>query len=124
MASSRLSISVSDSGDEEGGHGLDLAQVVADLRSLLQSGQVGVDHLAVALEDEDQRHVNAGSPSAVTAVIEGSPALVAGILIKHVGPVDDLPQVSWPVPWWLRSPFARSGSTSIETRPSTPFVAA
>ena len=28
------------------------------------------------------------------------------------------------MPWWLRSRSARSGSTSMETRPSTPLVAA
>ena len=60
-------------------------------------------------------------PCAVAAVIAGSPSLVAGILIsalrrstaRHSSWADAIvASVSW----------ARSGSTSIETRPSAGFV--
>ena len=62
-------------------------------------------------------------PSPITAVMAGRPSWVAGILISRLGR-STIFHRSWA--WamvasvWRASP----GSTSIETRPSTPWVAA
>jgi DNA-binding transcriptional MerR regulator len=51
------------SGDEEGRHRVDPAQVLTVGRGLLEPSQVGVDDTAVTLEREDQRDVDADSLS-------------------------------------------------------------
>ena len=51
---------------------------------LLESREVGVDDLAVAVEAEDQRDVDADA-CAVAAVIASRPSTVAGILIRAFG---------------------------------------
>ena len=48
-----------DPGDEERRHGEDPAEVEAGVAGLLEPAQVGVHDLAVALDAEDQRHVDA-----------------------------------------------------------------
>ena len=61
-------------------------------------------------------------PSAMTAVIAGSPASVAGILISTFGRSTVFHR-SFASATVLPVSLARRGSTSMETRPSTPFVA-
>ena len=60
-------------------------------------------------------------PSARVAVIAGRPSIVAGILISTLGRSTILAS-SWA---WATVPavsWARPGSTSMDTRPSTPSV--
>ena len=62
-------------------------------------------------------------PSPITAVIAGSPARVAGILISRLGRSTIFHRsLAWAMVASVSR--ARPGSTSIETRPSTPWVAA
>ena len=75
--------------DKEGRHRTDLGQVVPG-RGRLQARHVGVDDLAVALQREDQRDVDA-DPFGDAAVIAGSP-LGGGDLDEQVGPVHHPPQ--------------------------------
>ncbi|SKU40250.1 Uncharacterised protein [Mycobacteroides abscessus subsp. abscessus] len=58
-------------------------------------------------------------PSAITAVIAGRPALVAGILINRFGR-STIFHSSIACRIVLSVSWARRGSTSMETRPSTP----
>ena len=58
-------------------------------------------------------------PSAITAVIAGSPAMVAGILINRLGR-STIFHSSMACKMVLSVSCASRGSTSIDTRPSTP----
>ena len=60
-------------------------------------------------------------PSAITAVIAGSPARVAGILISTLARSTIL-NSSWACAMVASVSCASRGSTSIDTRPSTPPV--
>ena len=81
-----------DPGDEERRDGVDLAQVVTVGRGLLQTADVGVDHPAVALQGEDQGHVDA-DPLGDRRGDRRQAGLGGRDLDQHVGPVDDLPQI-------------------------------
>ena len=62
-------------------------------------------------------------PSAIDAVIAGRPGLVAGILISTFGRSTIFHRsAAWAMVASVS--MARPGSTSIDTRPSTPAVAA
>ena len=83
--SSRLSISVSTRETKNEATERIVDRSTPCLLGLLQAGQVGIHHLAVAVDGEDQRDVDADALSEVASVIEGSPASVAGILIITFG---------------------------------------
>jgi hypothetical protein len=108
-------------GDEEGGDGVDAAEVVTVRAGLLESGEVGVDDLAVALEREDQGHVDRDARGESRGD-RGQARLRRGDLDERVRAVDLGPQL-------LRLGGRRGrvmrevGETSIDTRPSTPPVA-
>ena len=89
---------------------------------LLQTGEVGVDDCAVAIQGEDQRHVHADALGDGRG--NGRQARFGGRdLDQRVGSVDDLPQVRG-----LRGSglgiHGEVGIDSIETWPSTPPEAA
>ena len=71
---------------------MDLVQIMANLGGSLQPSQVGVDHLAVALESEDQRHVHADTFTGDRGN-RWQASLGGGNLDQHVRSVNDLPQV-------------------------------
>src|SRR6185503_10270681 len=74
--------------DEEGRHGGDAREVgAAGLREALDAAQVGLRHLAVALEGEDQRDV-ARDAGGDRLLDRGQPLGRGGDLDEEVGPVD------------------------------------
>ena len=66
---------------------MDLGQVVAGLAGLLQTGEERVHHPAVAVEREDQRHVDADALGQGPRD-RGRPSIGGRDLDQHVGPVD------------------------------------
>ena len=84
-------------------------------------GQVCVHHLAVPLDREDQRDVDRDAFGECRS--DGrQPRLGGGDLDQQVGPVDDLPQLDG-LRTVLSVSCASRGSTSMDTRPSTPSEA-
>ena len=61
-------------------------------------------------------------PSAIVAAIEGRPFSVAGILISALGR-SMVCESFWAMADVASASWARRGSTSMDTRPSTPWVA-
>lgn len=105
-------------GDEKRCHRMDLGQAVSGLPGLFHPGQVGVHHLAVPLHGEDQRNVDR-NPFRQNGTDGGQTGLSGRDLDEKVRPVDDLPQLDCLLDRFSVSCASR-GSTSIDTRPSTP----
>src|SRR5690606_5300065 len=81
-----------DSGDEEGRDGMDLRDVVPGSPGPLETAQVRVDHLTVARQTEDERHIHADARS--NRVTECLEALDGGGYLDHrVRAVDALPEL-------------------------------
>ena len=79
-------------GDEERGHRVDLGQVVPGLTRLLEAGEEGVHDAAIAVQREDQRHVDADALGQHLA--DGRQPLEGGRdLDEQVGTVDRLPEL-------------------------------
>lgn len=97
---------------------MDLGQAVSGLPGLFHPGQVGVHHLAVPLHGEDQRNVDR-NPFRQNGTDGGQTGLSGRDLDEKVRPVDDLPQLDCLLDRFSVSCASR-GSTSIDTRPSTP----
>ena len=122
MASRRLSTSAVDARDEERRDGADRRQVLAVLAGLLEAGEEGVHHRAVAVEGEDQRHVDRDALG--EHLRDGRQALDGRRdLDEDVRPVDRGGAAPWPPRRSSRCRGPSRGSTSMETRPSSPSVA-
>ena len=102
IASSRLSISVSTRETKNDATEWILDRSWPVVVRLLQPGEVGVHHAAVALEAEDQRDVDADALGRASSVIAGQPSVGGRDLDEHVGPVDLGATAPWPRRWCRR----------------------
>jgi hypothetical protein len=75
---------VSITGKEERGHGGHGLEGIVGVRAVRESAEVGVDHLLVALDREEQRDVDVDA-AAGELLDRGSPAAVPGTLIITFG---------------------------------------
>lgn len=98
---------------------MDLGQVVSAFAGLLHAGQVGVHHGPVPLDGEDQRDVDR-NPFRQNGGDRRNPGLGCRDLDEQVRPVDDLPQLDGLSDGLVGVARQPGGSTSIDTRPSTP----
>ncbi len=108
-----------DAADEEGGHAGHAGQLRRPVRRHegLETAQVRLHHLVVAVEPEDQRDVDA--VAVANEGLDGRDALaVAGTFTKRLG---------WSMRWWsMRASrtvpsvsWASAGDTSRDTKPSS-----
>ena len=81
-----------DARDEERGHRGDRVDGLAGGRAPLEAGEVGVDHLLVARDGEQQRDVDVDAAGG-ELLDRGDPGLGGGHLDHHVGPGEPAPQL-------------------------------